>query len=520
MSLFLSVQTLLFIVGCAGTDGSGGDTRQEDIVVTGRIESVENFRVNGITFDTEAADIFVNGDSAENASDLALGQVVTVTGVLNSSDNTGVANLINYLADVQGPIQSIDTLNRRITVLNQSFDIDDDTLVFDEIGSPIDATTLDGLEVGDTVEISALTIESDNGPLLLASRIDTLNNLELFTVVGIVSSIDINLQQFSVGDLIVDFSSVMREDQINEGDIVRVEGRFLSDNPDILIAENIFLVDSSRNLTNLSFLISGSVTEFLSPTSFHIREFNITTSSDTLFLKGKAEDIAENTPLKVFAVLNEDNVYEALSIELVEQVDLIASFDDEYAFIIAPIEAVVESGIRFNPYSLRLLGEEYPIGISFALDHLEENGFYPGDVVAVYFLGNGLNYNLVDDIGLVEESIFLIQDANAVRQNTVSGDHRIALKGVPSEINANETEIVMFGKKIYIGGAPRYVQIEETSESIDSINIDNAGSQISTTDLNRPISDFEVVYIEGRSLPNGDIVADLLMLYRVKESSL
>ena len=506
----------LFVAGCAGTDGSGIDAPKE-VVITGPIESVEDFTVQGISFETDQADIFVNGENIQSTESLLLGQVVTVTGVVNNEQqNKGVADLINYIATAQGRIEDIDVGSRQIVVMNQTFELNDQTLIFDAVGSPINFDELDSkLAVGDIVEISALTEVVNNQNVLTATRIDTLENLEVFTVVGIVDFVDEANNLLNIGDLIVDYSSAVNDEAIVLGDLVRIEGKFLSDDSNILTAEKISTVDDNGNLTEINVFIGGSVTEFFSPNSFKIRDFDISTNSETIYFNGTADDVSESSNLGILAILGQDGIYQAISIEIIKNaVNTLADISTPLTYIYAPIEDIrlfIDGSVRS---SIVLLGTEYPLSYGVLTDD-----FKVGQPVGIFFTGDGTNYGVVDEYNYPLEVVYFISDASVLKDYSLSGDHRIVIRGAVSNINQDQTVVEILGKKIYISNAKRILLVDDFSRSVDGIQIGDSGRDV-LDNLDVEIDVFVELYVEGRVLSTGDIVADLIIILNQSDQAI
>jgi hypothetical protein len=128
------------------------------------ISALGSVTVNGVRYDTTATNVMVNGQTA-NVSDLKLGQIITLDGMINSNGLTGTAEDIDLEATVIGPVDSIDAASSRLLVMGQTVLTDQDT-IFDPI---IDAVTFAGLSVAGTVQISGLLNAAGE---IIATRIE------------------------------------------------------------------------------------------------------------------------------------------------------------------------------------------------------------------------------------------------------------------------------------------------------------------------------------------------------------
>ena len=92
------------------------------------------------------------GEASGVESDLSVGQIVVVKGEIDSNGTTGTANEVIFDDSVKGPVQSINLAGSSLVVLGQTVLVTADTS-FDDNISP---ASLDGLTVGDIVEVSGL----------------------------------------------------------------------------------------------------------------------------------------------------------------------------------------------------------------------------------------------------------------------------------------------------------------------------------------------------------------------------
>ena len=148
----------------AGIDGGGAlPPMATGVTSQGPITGFGSIIVNGVRYDTSGATFTIDGVAGTEA-DLAVGQIVTVQGTLNSNGTTGVANTVLFDDAVEGPIESIDLGTSSMVVLGQTVIINGDTSFEDDI-SP---RSLDGLSPGDVVEVSGYRNSSDE---VVATRI-------------------------------------------------------------------------------------------------------------------------------------------------------------------------------------------------------------------------------------------------------------------------------------------------------------------------------------------------------------
>ncbi|MGC4028101.1 MAG: DUF5666 domain-containing protein [Steroidobacteraceae bacterium] len=183
-----------------GIDGTGSKSPPLPIVSIGRVRSFGSVEVNGVHYDTAAANVLIDG-SAASVTDLRLGDVLYVEGTLDASGGRGNATRVQSDHLVQGRVQSIDLAAQRFTVLGQNIIIGNDTL--------FDATvaSLAGLAVNDAVEISGfITAEGS----VAATRVDRqAAGSDRIKLIGTVTASDPATHRLEINGLSVDYSGAV-----------------------------------------------------------------------------------------------------------------------------------------------------------------------------------------------------------------------------------------------------------------------------------------------------------------------
>ena len=195
-------------------------------LAVGPISTFGSVVVNGVRYDTTSTTITVDGQPATQ-SDLRVGQVVVVKGEVDDNQTTGTADEIHFEENVKGPVQSIDIATSRLVVLGQTVITGPDTSFDDNI----QPASLDGLSVGDLVEVSGQTMADGS---IVAARIEMKPAGTAFEVHGTVSNLDGANFRFSINALTVDYSAATLDDfpggQISNGDFVEAKGNALNGN--------------------------------------------------------------------------------------------------------------------------------------------------------------------------------------------------------------------------------------------------------------------------------------------------
>jgi hypothetical protein len=231
---------IVIIYSCAGSVNDGdnladGGTGETDITSSGQITAKGSLTVNDIKYDTEGAQIFLDGTLVSDDSHLEVGMIVEIEGTANH--DTGTASIVRFDDSVEGSITAIDTLARTLEVLGQVVFVDDLTVFDDSTITPPDIT---GLYINDIVEVSGHLDEAGN---IRATSIEKKLSTTEVEVTGLVSGKSGNT--FLINHLTVDFSSAALENfgggEPADGDFVEVKGLLADFNSvtNTLLASNV-----------------------------------------------------------------------------------------------------------------------------------------------------------------------------------------------------------------------------------------------------------------------------------------
>ncbi|MCI0504915.1 MAG: DUF5666 domain-containing protein [Gammaproteobacteria bacterium] len=195
------------VVGC-GSSGSDGVTSGSSRTV-GVVKQVtpDSITVGSVTFDTTGAS--VSGDvSNDSVSQIDPGMVVVVDGSVDGSGQQGVADHIDYDAEVEGEVISNDctgTLPCEMDVMGQTVQVTDTTMFKSEIP---DVGSVDLILVGAYVEVSGY---SDGNGTIVATYIkledDQIQMEEHYEmeVEGMVTNLDTTAGTFEIGGQLIHY---------------------------------------------------------------------------------------------------------------------------------------------------------------------------------------------------------------------------------------------------------------------------------------------------------------------------
>jgi len=290
----------------AGIDGSGGP-----VYAQGPIEAFGSIVVNGQHYDISNASIRVNGEVATE-NDLALGQIVAVRGFIETDDSR-VADSVEFESNLRGPIQAIDVVNGILIVLEQPISVGSETTIDAEAGS-----TLGDLMVGDYVEVSGL-FNADGD--LAATRIAQVDSSSELRIIGHVQMVDLGAFTFSIGALVVDYSSAgliegFEGGAPENGDLVVVVGSGL-DAAGALTASRLANIESDESeYEGDRAEVEGLITRFVSTTDFDVAGKRATTTNATTYEGGSAADLRLNVKIQIEGEFDSSGTIVAVKIEV------------------------------------------------------------------------------------------------------------------------------------------------------------------------------------------------------------
>lgn len=313
----------LLITACGGGSGGGGNDPgpgpiggidRGGIAAQGKITGFGSIIVNGTTFDTSQAQIVYDGEVVAE-SRLRVGQIVTVIGTTGESGNS--ADTVTFDDSVEGPIASIDLAAEQIVVLGQTVIVDGATIFDDDIPG----SALDGLNVGDVIEVSGFTNADGN---IIASRIELDDDGGEFEITGSVAGADDVAMTFTINALTVDYSGATLEDFDGavpaDGDIVEAKGTQFGANGELLATTVERKGDFDDGFDEDDEVeIEGFITRFVSATDFDVAGIPVTTDANTQYEGGTSADIALNVRVEVEGNFNANGVLVAREVDFEDE---------------------------------------------------------------------------------------------------------------------------------------------------------------------------------------------------------
>lgn len=278
----------------------------EDSLIEGEITSFGSVFVNGIELDTNNSVISTDDSDDVSESMLGVGMQVRVIAKLEQNRRSGIASFISFHAHIEGPVTLINLAESELVILGQVVKVDELTYFV--------GTSFDSLQVGDFIEVSA--VESTDG--LLATRIKLVPAAESeFRMRGTVSLLNETLQQFNIGNLLVDYSQAVVEGQLANEAIVRISS-------DVGVINSIFIAEQVKVINPLlqgePANIEGFITRFRTHQDFDIDNRPVMTNNMTMYQNGNANELGLNIRVRVFGRHSEGGVINASQIRFLHPI--------------------------------------------------------------------------------------------------------------------------------------------------------------------------------------------------------
>jgi hypothetical protein len=321
---------LVGVFASAGIDRGG--------VTFGIASRASQIVVNGISYETAGARITIDGVPG-TLEEIASGQLVTVEGPVTLETQTGTAFTVEFADNVEGPIQSLDVPAGTLTVLGQPVRVSATITyggaaavgagaasasgpVFGPSPYTLARLSLESLEVGEPVEVSGLA-DADGAILATHIRAGLPGNLE---VTGIVEDLDEADEEFSINDLLVDYSGAtligFGTDELSEGDTVEARGLVLGPGGELLATAVIRRAAGLAGDPGDGAILEGFVTDFVSVLNFSVGGTPIRTNAETEFEDGSPADLELNVRLRI------DGEFDANGRVLASEVTFLEDDDD------------------------------------------------------------------------------------------------------------------------------------------------------------------------------------------------
>ena len=320
--MFVPLLLAVVLTACGGGGGGGGTPNiggapppaSADVKAFGAVTGIgPGVVVNGVDYDTSGATFTIDG-AAGSLGDLGLGDVVVVEGTLGASGVTGTATSVTFRDSVDGPIFGIDRTGGLLLILGQMVKVNAET----SFGDTVPMNSLDGLNVGDTVEVSGF--EKAATTEIAATRVELKSGGGEFEVTGVVSNLDTVNLRFMINGLVVDYSGATLRDfgagSISDGDRVEAKGNTLGGAGELIATSVEFEGGVINGNQGDRLEIEGFITRFASSTDFDVATQPVTTNAQTVFEGGVAADLGLNVKVEVEGDIDANGVLVATKVDI------------------------------------------------------------------------------------------------------------------------------------------------------------------------------------------------------------
>ncbi|NOZ54132.1 MAG: hypothetical protein GXP08_13550 [Gammaproteobacteria bacterium] len=370
---------LVALISALGLTACGSDTTNESLEAANRTvgvvqavnsngTSVSSLKVSGITFDVSNVS-GVEGDEIDQLNQLELGMVVSVSGPVNESNDTGVADEVSYDAKIEGTVDSVFN-NGELGVMGQTIVVTDTTV----FKTDVDGITLDTIPLGAVVEVSGFMNDQGN---IVATRIEVeyeqMSVDKELEVEGFVSNLTMFTETegtFDIGGYTVIVDNYTMYDDVpnnvlTDGMFVEVKLRMNEENTIVAVKIEAEYNDDMDGFDDDSSDIKlvGTVTsDGVVDGKFELDGLSIILGDNVEYDDGRMEDIVKGAVLEIEAYLNADEMLVATEVEFEEE------HEEEYEDDIKLKGTVTSDGVVDGRFELDgkyiLLGEnvEYDYG--------------------------------------------------------------------------------------------------------------------------------------------------------------
>ena len=260
--------------------GSSGGIGGTGVTSTGTIDGFGSIFVNGVEFETDASEVFLDGASS-TVNELRLGMVVTVRGTVNADGTTGSANQVIFHSELIGPVSAIEIGPHRESLILTVLGV---RVIAERTATVFDGVSFDTIASNDLIEVS--------GFFASRTQIRATNIHKTSAFVAGVSAVKLegnvsalSDRQFSLGTVFVDYSNAdlsgVPEGKVTEGLLVEAYGT-ITDN--VIKATRVEMdeelshgFDDGSNAS-----IMGTITELVDLSHFVVNGVIVDASNATL----------------------------------------------------------------------------------------------------------------------------------------------------------------------------------------------------------------------------------------------
>lgn len=315
-SLLLGAALLVAMHACDSTSPTAGIDRggvRTPVSVQGPITGFGSIIVNSVHYAIDSAVVRVDGGFGA-ASDLALGQIVTIIGSREAAGDRGSADSVAFTSNVQGPVTAMDAAAGTVVVLGQ--DVSTSAVTVFALGTR--AASVASLALGEAVRISGFV--GANGAIA-ATRIEQRSAGSELRVVGRIARLNRAAARFEINGLVVSYAAAVaiegfHDGEPHDGDDVVVVGSAVAPSGTLLAQTLERRVAEIGEREGQEAEIEGLITRFVSAQDFDVSGVAVTTTAATQFEHGTAATLALNLKVHVTGRVNAVQQIDARKVEI------------------------------------------------------------------------------------------------------------------------------------------------------------------------------------------------------------
>lgn len=303
------------LIGCGGSGGSGvsgidGSGAPVATSTTGTIDGFGSVIVNGVRYNSDKAQILMNGEMAVEEN-LQVGYQVNLTGSITNS-GTATADKIEFTPNLVGTITAKN--NNTVVVMGNNIKINNNTL-FDTAIIP---HSIRGLAVGTRILVSG-SLAADGS--ISATRIELAKNPQQ-QLLGFVRELNSMNMTFLINQQRISYAGAnvnLGNQNLRNGLLVSVRG--LLDSEQLLQATHIQRIATEFSNNIKSAAIEGHITRFDSATDFDVAGIAVTTNAQTRYGNGMITNLATGVKVEIEGRVNDSGKLLANEIEFEHKIN-------------------------------------------------------------------------------------------------------------------------------------------------------------------------------------------------------
>lgn len=306
---------LILLASCGGSGGSdvsGIDGSGAPVATStqGTIDGFGSVIVNGVRYNSDKAQILINGEMAMEEN-LQVGYQVKLTGSI-AQDGSASADKIEFTPNLVGTITAIN--NDALVVMGHKITINNNTI----FAADIFPRGLQGLAPGARILVSG-SLAADGS--ISATRIERANN-SAQQLQGFVRDLNSMNMTFQLNQQQVSYAGAslnLGNQSLRNGLLVSARG--IQDNNQLFQAAQVNRLSTEFSNNIKSAAIEGYITRFGSVTDFDVAGIQVTTNTQTRYDNGDSKNLTIGIKVEVEGNVDSNGKLLATGIEFEHKIN-------------------------------------------------------------------------------------------------------------------------------------------------------------------------------------------------------